>query len=304
MEGSILQRSLADLSAGTWVVGVSGGADSVALLVALRRLRPDIRPTVAHLDHEFRGNDSREDAEFVSRLCQSFDIPCVIRRLGELSPTSPNNLEASFRAARHALFEDVVQQAGGQGVLLAHHAGDRAETVLMRLLRGSDAVALDGLRADTVINGLRIVRPFLSLKRMQLEAYLLEQGQPWREDASNESDAFARNRTRKWLADHPNFATRLLHLADAAAQWRKWVHSHAPAWGDAIAAAQLADLPDPVARHAIRAWLLDRDVPADEVPPSQIDAILAMARDRAAPGSVNLPQGRTVRRHRAEIVLN
>lgn len=294
-------ESLSKIEPGRWVVGVSGGADSVALLVALTRHRTDLTLLVAHLNHESRATQSDADEHFVLDLCSRLGVPCVSRRISQLARVQEANLEARFRAARLALFQQAAQNHNAVGVLLAHHADDRAETTLMRLLRNSDPAALDGLRFKSRVGGLRIVRPFLSLCRSDLVSFLREHGQTWRTDASNESDAFARNRVRKVLASHPRWTERLLRLADGAAEWRAWIRKNAPVFADSVPTEPLADLPDPLARHALRRWLGRHGVA--DASPAQINSLIVMARDRSAPSSINLPGGKTARRRAGRIEI-
>lgn len=299
-----IEMALAPLAAGKWLVGVSGGRDSVAMLVALRTFRPDLDLTAVHLNHQARGHESDLDSLFVQSLCASLAIKCIVRRIDELALKIEANVEARFRAARLMVFRVAMIQHGEHGVLLAHHADDRAETILLRLLRHTDPSALDSLYADAVVENVRVVRPFIRLRREQLDAYLQHVNQRWRDDSSNTSDAFARNRVRAFLAAHPEWTARLLVLADAAQQWRNWIESTSPTWGDSIPLEALADLPDPAARFALRRWLRAQSIDAESVSPEQIDSLVAMARDRSTPASANLPGGRTLRRRGSVLELD
>src|SRR5690606_913570 len=122
------------------------------------------------------------DAAFVAALARGLGVPCIVERLSSLGPIDEPNDEARFRLGRHRLFARIVSDHCAAGVLLAHHADDRAETTLLRLLRGHEPTALDGLRGDANIAGLRIVRPLLAVRRATLEAFLRSIDQPWRED--------------------------------------------------------------------------------------------------------------------------
>lgn len=289
---------------GRWAIGVSGGSDSVALLRLVLRFRPDVEPVVAHLNHALRPPACEEDEIFVANLCRTLGVPCIARRMSEQSPIPASNLEARLRAARLDLFASVVNEFDASGVLLAHHADDRAETTLLRLLRGTDPLALDALRVESKIGGLRIMRPLLLTRRTALEQYLRSIGQPWRVDESNASDQFARNRARKLLKRHPHLTDRLLALADASGAFRDSATSTMPAFDRKMPCPMLADLPNPFARLALRHWLRKNGIRVDAIAPAQLGQLLNLARDRASPPVVPLPGGRYARRLRQEIVID
>ncbi len=174
-------------------VAVSGGADSVCLLHALLLLRPrwNLRLHVLHLNHNLRGEESREDAEFVRRLSAEFGLPITV---GEAHPAeSADNLEQAAREARRAFFREAISAGAVERVALGHTRSDQAETVLFRLLRGAGSAGLAGIRPVTA-EGL--IRPLIEIDRAEVEAFLQERGVSWREDSTNASRAFARNRIR------------------------------------------------------------------------------------------------------------
>jgi len=182
-----------------WLVGVSGGADSVALLQLLvaagfRNL------VVCHLDHGLRGRESTEDAEFVARLAESLGLKWEIAQAdvrGRMEQ-SHESMETAARHARHEFFADCARKHRCPRVVLAHHADDQAETVLWNLLRGSQG--LKGMRAEQkLLTGgteLELVRPLLEIRRAELVAWLVDEGYRWREDASNAQPVAVRNRLR------------------------------------------------------------------------------------------------------------
>src|SRR4051812_29285928 len=181
-----LQHAISPVPSGAWAVGVSGGADSVALLT-FAVARADLRCHAVHLDHETRGDASAGDARFVRELCASLGIPCTVATRSAVQATFagalPKNTSARFRALRLHLFRTVCAGAGLAGVLLAHHADDQAETVVQRLLRGSGPAGLTGMRPRASVAGLTLVRPLLGVSAHALRAYLRLSGRTWREDA-------------------------------------------------------------------------------------------------------------------------
>ncbi len=200
-------------------VGVSGGGDSVCLLHALVQLQEalHIRLHVAHLDHSLRP-ESREEVAFVARLAQGWGLPFHSRRLPPGALEGPGlNLEEAARRARYTFLWEVAQEiapADQEPILaLAHTQDDQAETVLMRLLRGSGLEGLGGMGWVTRLappdprlalsqegrpgaRPVRLVRPLLQVSREQIRGYLAETGLPWREDPSNRDLRFLRNRLR------------------------------------------------------------------------------------------------------------
>src|SRR6266496_1788814 len=134
---SALMAAIETVPAGAWSVGVSGGADSVALLHLLRQRR-DLSFHVAHLDHQTRNGESATDALFVAELAGKWGVPFTIAIRSDVEDESSHlekNLSARYRTARLEFFRRVVAQHQLRGVILAHHADDQAETVLQRLLR-------------------------------------------------------------------------------------------------------------------------------------------------------------------------
>lgn len=189
--GETLRKSYAAAKRPSSVlVGVSGGADSVALLLSLCELRTDegLNLHAVHVNHGLREN-AVQDEVFCRELCCRLDVPLSVVQVA-VSPTG--SLEAAAREARYKAFEEVKRACGAQVLALAHHADDQAETVVMHLLYGTGATGLGGMRETTNTAW----RPFLHIRRKQLQEYLEARGQNWREDESNADTAFTRNRIR------------------------------------------------------------------------------------------------------------
>ncbi len=181
------------------LLAVSGGADSVALLRLLHAINRSNHwhwsLQVAHIDHGIRGPASSADAAFVRALATSLDLPCITKRL-RLPKTAS---EATARTARLRALRSIAASTHSTAVVLAHHADDQAETVLLRLLRGTGIDGLAGMKPSITLDGLTLLRPLLTLRRNALRAYLTELQQPWREDESNHTNAYLRNRLRSIL---------------------------------------------------------------------------------------------------------
>src|SRR5258706_3851970 len=267
MLSDLLETAVAAVPGGAWAVGVSGGADSVAIL-ALLRWRADLRCQAVHLDHETRAGESAADARFVSELCASWGVNVTIARRSELERSAgewPANRAARFRAMRLELFRRACAAQQLRGVILAHHADDQAETILQRLLRGSGPAGLVGMRPQTRVGGLTILRPLLGVRSGQLREYLQVQGQVWREDASNASPAYQRNRVRGLLARNVSLAELALEMGGAMSGLAAWASACAPVLAETFAIGDLANLPDVLATEAAKHWLVERGAPRGEL---------------------------------------
>lgn len=291
---------------GNYAVGVSGGVDSVALLFLLLG-RPDVSVHVVHLDHETRGGESAADAHFVEHLARRVGVGCTVARRTDverhIAAAPPANVSARYRAARFALYRRVCTEQGLRGVILGHHAGDQAETVMLRLLRGSPVTGVTGMRARAVVAGVEVWRPLLAVAKEELRAYLVARGEAWREDRSNESRRYLRNRVRMTLAGRRELASKLIDLGQSGATVRDWVRTASPTLPDEFGVAELNNLPEVLSREAARRWIVARGVPEAQVDGTVIERLLNMAGDAASPATVNLPGGLVVRRRGGRIFL-
>jgi tRNA(Ile)-lysidine synthase len=176
----------------TLVVGVSGGADSVALLHVLLNLAPalTLRLHVLHVDHALRA-DSARDGEFVQALGAGLGVPVEIVRVR----VDGGSVEAAARSARHAALEAAADRVGAARIALGHTADDQAETLIMRVLEGTGVRGLAGIPP---VRG-RLIRPLLESRHREAVATLTAAGVPWLEDPSNRDLRFFRNRVRHAL---------------------------------------------------------------------------------------------------------
>jgi len=208
---------------GTIGAAVSGGADSVALLHALRTLFPDRTIAAVHLNHCLRGADSDADEAFVRQLAADLGCRHFVRRedVALSAATSGGNLERAGRHARYRFFEELLADGSCAAIATGHTQSDQAETVLFRLLRGACGGGLSGVWP--VYRG-RIFRPMLDVTRREVLEYLERSGLAWREDASNCDLSFARNRLRHKLLPqlrqewNSNIDSALAHTADWAVE--------------------------------------------------------------------------------------
>jgi tRNA(Ile)-lysidine synthetase-like protein len=187
----------------TLLAAASGGADSTALLRALAGLDAGARPRLVacHVDHGIRPREENDaDTAFVRRLCDLLGVPLIVKTVApgactERARVRGQGLEESARGLRHGLLEEAAREAGARAIALGHTRDDHVETVLMRVLQGSEAA---GLRGIPFRRG-PFVRPLLGCTRRQVVAYLESVGQDWREDPSNNDTRFLRNRIRRLI---------------------------------------------------------------------------------------------------------
>lgn len=178
------------------LVAVSGGADSVSLLLALHRVAPEfgLEIRAAHLDHGLRGAESDHDRRFVEDLCRALGIPLTSARWDARRRMKRRGLtgERGLRVLRRAFLEDAARRAGAVAIATAHTANDQLETMLLRLMRGTGLPGLGGMRPRAG----RWIKPLLEATRRDVVSDLEAGGHAWREDSSNDDLRFARNRVR------------------------------------------------------------------------------------------------------------
>ncbi len=305
MDTALLQSITTNLpDSGAWAVAVSGGADSVALLMLLRQLRPTVRLHVVHLNHQTRGDASDADATFVQTLAASHHLQATIATIDEILPTlksPPTNRSALFRMARFALFQRVVQDEKLDGVILAHHRLDQAETVLLRLMRGSGVAGLGGMDFIGHHAGMIVRRPLLDVCPQHLRAWLNDIGQPWREDASNDSATYQRNRVRGWLRSDDSLVNELIALSPISRSITEWTASVAPILPRQFQANELDGFPPIAIEHACRRWLKQAGVPTDDISSQVVARLLRLTNDAASPAVVDFPGNVRIRRKKGKI---
>jgi tRNA(Ile)-lysidine synthase len=171
------------------LVACSGGADSTALLLLVAKSARRLglaSVTIAHLDHGLRA-DSRDDAAFVERLAARLSLPFATQHR-RIRPRRGESPEAAGRRVRYDFLERAARGAGATKVVTAHHMDDQAETVLLRILRGTGPRGLGSIRPERALrkgSTVRLVRPLLAFRRERLREWLVRWGEVWREDPTN-----------------------------------------------------------------------------------------------------------------------
>ncbi len=310
------------------LVACSGGLDSMALLHLLvacagaRRL--DV--VVAHVDHGLRGAASEADRKHVEAEAAALGLACHVSEIDvEAARQSQSNrarptLQEAARTLRYRALDEIARCMGASRIATAHHLDDQAETVLLRVLRGTSSEGLGGI-PEASRDG-RIVRPLLGLRRSELSSYARERGLCWREDASNDDPHYARNRLRAdWLpglaeAFNPNLAEALARLADGQRREREWLEPIVAAEFDAtfdrIDAGRLespaerwTSLPEALARRlVVRA--VGHLGGGRELDRRHVERALAFLREGpGAPGGreIELPAPLRLRRERGRLIF-
>jgi tRNA(Ile)-lysidine synthase len=313
-------------------VAVSGGADSVALLCLLLELRSELGTvlSVAHVNHKLRGEEADEDERFVRKLARQHGLElhaCEASVDGSHTSGVSSGIEAAARELRYSFFRQLAREAGVTKIATAHTLDDQAETVLLRIFRGTGIRGLSGIHPRIVFEDQghafgEVVRPLLAFRRAALQEFLRERGQSWREDSSNRDIAFLRNRARHRLLPMigEEFGEAAIeHMGELAeiarAEEKHWelVHPEIRSQGGGaaetrqaaslpgLAVAPLLTLPLAAQRRLIRAWL-EMHVPDLSISFRLIEEALELARG-AAGKKLELPGGWNVRRGRQELLL-
>ena len=288
------------IKAGRYLIGLSGGADSVALLMTLL---PDIRDgriaaEAVHVNHGLRGTESDDDEKFCRELCEREGVPLTVYRADLQGKTD----EDSARKARYGFFREKYKAFKADGLILAHHADDQAETFLMRLTRGAGPEGLECMREDETVEDIRILRPMLRIRREEIRAALTEDGTGWREDSTNTDTAYLRNKVRQELipaleAISESAVDKICRTAgmmaadndvrDAAAE--KLLRENAK--GSILNAASITAEPEAVRRRVLRKWWNAEGPVLEEhaLSAAQTEALTALL--DVTKGKINLPGG-------------
>ncbi|CAN5627400.1 tRNA lysidine(34) synthetase TilS [soil metagenome] len=246
-----------DLEPGKYIVAVSGGVDSVALLHFLHSTfqlpASNFHFIVAHFDHGIR-SDSQLDEQLVDEITKQFGLEFVSQK-GELGVDAS---EAASRAARYAFLRNTKKQYAATAIITAHHQDDMIETMIINMMRGTGRKGLSSLRSTN-----EIIRPFLAITKKDILNYAIENKLTWREDSTNADTQYARNHIRahvlprfttgqrEQLLQHIHSSQRINQHLDV--QLTHYLHIH-PA-RDTLDRKLLAQLPHNVTKEVLASWL-------------------------------------------------
>ena len=294
------------------LIAVSGGADSMALLYGLHGLarRHHWRLTVAHLDHGIRGKAAGGDADFVRAEAGKLGLPffSAKARVPALAKRQGISLEMAARKARYQFLARTARAVKADVIATAHTADDQVETVLLKLIRGAGRAGLSGIDAATSLEGMKVVRPLLSVTRAEIESFLKRKKVSWREDASNRDTAFLRNRVRRELLPllerdyNPGIRDALHRTREVLAAEDDWMDE----WAGRILndcmedgglnSRSLRDQPLAARRRVIRLWLARQGAPASCLEYDAVGRVNPLLGRGRGSESVTLAEGWTVQR--------
>ena len=326
---------------GRYLIGVSGGRDSVSLLHWLVNLGYK-KLVVCHLNHQLRGRSSDADARFVQKLVERYNQESVGRaprmpssQIGKrgarpttrmadldfelgaadvcaLAKKKKMSIETAAREARYTFFADTARRRKCKVIFLAHHADDLVESFLINLFRGAGTAGLSGMRETSTrpINGveLTIVRPLLGVWRKEIDDYVHEHRIKFREDASNKNLSSLRNRTRRRIIPYlekilgRNIRPAIWRTAAIAGEEEAWVDSQLAGSSNAgLSVTKLRASPVALQRRTIFKWLRAQNI--SEVGFDVVERVRSLLDQNARVAKINLAQDRHVRRRAGSIFI-
>lgn len=304
-------------------VAVSGGADSVALLSLLLELRAElgIVLSVAHVNHKLRGEESEEDERFVASLAKEHGLELHVRE-APVDGSQASGVEAAARKLRYDYFRQLAREGRVTKIATAHTLDDQAETVLLRIFRGTGIRGLAGIHPRIAFEDEgrgfgEVVRPLLGFRRAALLDYLRETGQSWREDSSNQDTAFLRNRVRQQLLPmiREEFGDAAIeHMSELAeiargeeqcavdsGRWPVSTQYPVSSTQPSRNAEGLLALPLAAQRRLVKSWL-EANASGLRISFRLIEEALELARGPAGQ-KLEMPAGWNLRRGRQELLL-
>jgi tRNA(Ile)-lysidine synthase len=296
-----------------YLIGVSGGRDSVALLHSLISLGYK-KLIVCHLNHQLRGRASDADACFVEKLAAKYgvDFELGAANVRAVAKQRKMSIETAAREARYAFFGNVAKRRRCHTIFLAHHADDLVETFLFNLIRGAGLTGLAAMRdVSTRRFGdlkLTIVRPLLSVWRKEIDKDVREHRIKFREDVTNKTLAPMRNRIRNRIIPYleknfaRNFRQNIWRTAMIAADEEKWIENElADSTNADLSVPKLRALPVALQRRAILKWLRAQNI--SEIGFNEIERVRSLLDPNVRTAKVNLPQDRHARRRAGTIFI-
>jgi tRNA(Ile)-lysidine synthase len=298
-----------------YLIGVSGGRDSVALLDRLTELGYR-RLIVCHLDHQLRGQASKGDAQFVKRLAAGLGAEFELGRtdVAALSRQTKQSIETAGRMARYRFFARVARRRRCRTIFLGHHANDLVETFLINLFRGTGPAGFGGIRqiAPQTVDGLdlEVVRPLLGVWRTEIDAYIKSRRLEFRDDETNETFGPLRNRMRRRVIPYieKQFGRkvrasiwRAAAIAADEADWLTGLVDSKKTSSRELAVKDLREQPRALQRRTIHRWLQSRGV--EDLNFETIERVRALLDPNALEAKTNLPRDRHARRRAGKLFI-
>lgn len=287
-----------DIEPGTYVVAVSGGVDSVALLHALQN-RPSLKLIVAHYDHGIRP-DSSADRHHVAAIARYYGLPFIydIGRLGKGSS------EDNARRARYQFLHGVRAATGAKAIITAHHQDDAVETAVLQLLRGTGRRGLTSLGSKP-----ELLRPLLHTPKSEIINYAHDQGLLWHEDSSNEDVRYLRNRVRHQILPKLTYEQRqqLHELIRTTKQINEEIDGllnvalHLQPSHNSLSRRWFAGLPYAVAKEVMAHWLRRHNIRGFDK--KQLEQIVVRSKTLASPLQIDVDKRHILEIHKDILVL-
>jgi len=298
-----------------YLIGVSGGRDSVALLHRLIELGYR-RLIVCHLDHQLRGRASKADAQFVKRLAARLNVECEVDRanVAALARKSKQSVETAGRMARHRFFARVARRRRCRTIFLGHHADDLVETFLINLFRGSGPTGFGGIRqvSAQTVDGLEleVVRPLLNVWRADIDTYVKAHRLKFRDDKTNQTLGALRNRIRRRIIPYIEKQLgrkvraslwRAAVIAADEADWLAGLLDPEKTRAGELAVKELREQPRALQRRTIHRWLQSRNVP--DLNFETIEGVRALLDPDARKARTNLSRNLHARRRAGKLFV-
>jgi tRNA(Ile)-lysidine synthase len=295
-----------------YLIGVSGGRDSIALLHLLVDSGYN-KLVVCHLNHQLRARESRRDARFVEKIARDLQLDCEIGStdVGALARQSKLSIETAGRFARLAFFVEAARRRRCPRIFLAHHADDLVETALLNLFRGASPGGMAAMRKMSIHRigktKLTILRPFLGVRRSEINSYIEQRGLKFYEDKTNREVRSSRNRIRHRILPYIN---RTYGRDVTKAIWRAaaiWVDEESfldamtPVVGSRLNVVELRKLAVPLQRRAIVGWFRLNRVPNAGF--DLVENVRSLMEPSSLISKINIPGDRHVRRRAGKIFV-
>ncbi len=299
-------------AAESFLIGVSGGRDSVALLHFLvscgfKNL------VVCHLDHSLRGRASSADARFVANLAEKYNLRSVVKKydVRKFAAKKKQSLETAARDARYAFFARVSVEEKCNGVFLAHHADDQVETFLFNLFRGAGTFGLGGMQAETVRNTdgatLHLLRPLLGIWRAEIDEYIHTHKLKFRDDATNRELQNTRSKMRCEIipaiekALGRDVRKSIWKTAEILRAQQEFLRQSICVDSAELSVSELRAMPDALQSALIHQWLQKNGVP--DISFDLVQSVRALIDPATTHAKVNLPGARHVRRRAKKLFV-
>ena len=291
-----------------YLVAVSGGRDSMALLFGLHLLGYR-KLVVCHLNHHLRGAAATADSHLAGMAARKLGMGFELGEadVGQHASKEKLSLETAARDLRYAFFRSCARDHRCKRIFLGHHADDQIETCLFNFLRGSGAAGLGGMKPLAHADRLEILRPMLGIRRDEITAFVIERSIPYHDDRSNADVSHTRNMLRNRIIPEikrtfgASFGPAILRAAEILREEESWMASLVPEVGNALSCASLRSMPIALRRRVVLGWL--RRAGIEEVGFAETRLVLSLLDVKNGPAKVNLPGGVHARRRAGAIFV-